>query len=496
MARGHVVDANTVALWRFDETTHQDYSTAADETGNYDATQTTAATKPGITGGPAGTDRARWFSGAQGMDFTPDATMSSALVGDWTWEAWIYIDEFTGTDTWFDIGGSGESEATNFLARIQITASGYLQLFWEHGSGTNATVTQAAGSTISLRTWTYVAITADVNGANRDVSFFVDSGTAQDTGSDTNASGGTSISGAIGYDVSAGSDISGAIGRIRLSNVVRTGTELNNNATSTTKTFANDGSTLALWDFEEVPEIADISGNGHHLTPIGKSANQPRIVESLLRTDGGKARHLETASEVYVAYYRDQLRTMLLGEWTIEWWGVLLNSDSQDHGICQWGQGGTVEANNYLIGLGLEPSGGGYVLDNLWEEGAGNNVTFTGTVQIVSDSTEGAADRTQRHHYACVFEDVTGTTRNILVYRDGSLMETIGPITKPTGGTNPGATNGGLEIGAGFNAPEWDGLMDDMRLSDKARSATEILASYNRGSETVKRSIPSLPRTT
>lgn len=495
MGVGHVVDANTVALWRFDETTHQDYQTAAEENGNYDATQTNNAERPGIWGGPAGTDRSRYFSGSHGMDFTPDAAMSSALVGDWTWEAWIYIDQFTGTDTWFDVGGSGETEATNFLARIQITASGFLQLFWEHSAGTNVTVTQAAGTAVSLRTWTYVAITADVNGGNRDVSFFVNSGTAQDTGTGTNASGGTSITGTIGHDTGAAADITGAIGRIRLSNVVRTGTELNDNATDSTFSFTNDGSTLALWNFDEPPEIEDVSGGGNHLTSVDKGSSQPRIVETLLRTDGGKARYSDATNESYVTYYNSTLQNMMLGEWTIEWWGQMVQSTT--HGICQWGTGGTLEANNYLIDMDFQLSGSNYIIHTFWEEGAGTNIETFGTSAIVVEGAEGATDSSQVHHYAVVFEDVTATTRNVLVYVDGVLRETLSSLTKPTGGSDPGVTENGLEIClARVGSPVWNGFMDDMRLSDKARSAAEILASYNRGAPAVVRSIPALPRTT
>lgn len=496
MGVGHVVDANTVALWRFDETTHQDYQNFADATGNYGASQATNGSRPGITGGPAGTDRAAMFSGTQSLTFTPDTAFTDAMSdADWTWEAWVYLEELQ-FGTWIDIGAVGEAPATDVLARIHILSSGFLRIFWEHSGGTNVTISQTSGTAVQRRQWTYVAITADFNSGtgDRTVNFFVDSGTSQGSGSGTSPTDGSSSTGFIGAEFDGGGDIIGAIGRMRLSTVVRTSTELNDNATDPNFEFANDANTLALWQFDEAPEIEDISGNGHHLTSVDKANEQPRIADSLLKTDGGKARLHALIQEGYVAYYRSQLQNMMLGSWTIEWWGLI--PFQQTHGICAWGTGGASEPNNFLIDLRFITSGDDYVLDLLWEEGAGTNVTATGTSAIVTDGSgvDGATSAQEIHHYAVVFENVTGTTRDIHIYRDATLIETISGVTRPTGGSEPDGTLRGLWIGRDRNQARWQGYLDDMRLSDKARSASEIQASFDRGSQTFSRSIPALPR--
>ena len=501
MGVGHIVDANTFALWRFDETAHQTYTTAADETGNYDATQATDSQKPTITGGPNGlSDYARWFNGVasqnQGMDFTSDATMQSTMTGNWTVEAWIYIEELgPGFQSILSVNGSGETPGSNYLGHCKVSSGGKLGLFWEHGSGVNEDIIQAAGATLVVRTWTYVAITASVSGATRTVNFFIDSGTSQDSGAATNADGGTTTVGYLGYQ-SDSDEFHGAIARIRLSNVVRTGTELNDNATDTTFQFANDGSTVALWDFQEVPEIKDISGNGYHLAPINKGTNQPRITDSLLLTDGGRSRSLTEANEYYILYQQEPVRLLLLGEYTIEWWGQLQDT-ALARGIVQWGGSGETEATNFLIQLSLEASGGNYTVRAFWEYGAGINVTATGVTTVVSDNTEGVTNGQQRHHYAVVFKDVGGGNRDVLIYRDGTLVETVTGGLNPTGGTTITTTNNGLDVLRGGTAGNlWEGFLDDMRISNVARTATEVLASYNRGAQTTVRSLPALPRTT
>lgn len=498
MGVGHVVDGNTFALWRFDETTHQDYADAADETGNYDASQSTDTQKPTIVGGPGGAgDYARWFQPelSKNLQFTPDASLATVLTGDWTIEAWIYIEDLSAARTIINVGGSGETTATNYLVWWTVQTSGFQDVFWEHGSGTNANITQSTGTTISVRTWTYVAITSSVDAGNRTVNFFVDSGTSQDNGTDTNADGGTSADGYIGTERDLTDDFHGGIGRIRISNTVRTSTELNNNATSTTKTFANDANTTALWDFQEPPEIEDVSGNGWHLASSDFSTNQPRISDSLLFTDGGQSRFIAYTGQYYILYQQEAVRTLLLGEYTLEWWGVMNTDTSATRGLLEWGGSGESEAGNYLIGLYFSVSANLYRGAVFWEYSTGVNVDSTGTSTIVSNFAEGAQDAQKRHHYAVVFQSAGGGMRNVLFYRDATLIETLGPFNDPTGGTaTSSASDYGLRVLQYTGSGLWRGFADDMRLSDKARTLSEIQASYNRGIQTFSRSIPALPR--
>lgn len=476
---GHELDGDTVGLWRMDEASHQDYSSAADETGNYPATQSTNLNKPSISIGPGGTDDySRWFIGMNNktLAFTPDATMIAAFKGNLTIEAWIYLegDAANSSGSIITLGGSGETEAANYLAHPVVNNTGKLGDFWEHGAGTDESHTQVAGATIALRTWTYVAWTYTVSSGDRRVDFFIDSGTSQDNGTGTNASGGAAgtTDGTIGLDVDDTNDFNGAIARIRISNVVRSGTELNDNATDPNFQFPNDGNTLVLWDFQEVPDIKDISDSGFHLHPSFFSP-VPRIVDPHVM-DGGKARSVDTTM-AFTVYQREELRLLFLGEYTLELW-CIFNNTSADRRFSDWGGSGENEETNFITRILLNVSGGNYTGEFFGEEGAGTDTGATGSNTVVSDNTEGSTNAQQRHHFAFVIEDAGGGQRNMLVYLDAALIETIGPYNVPTGGTDPGTTDDGLQLFSVLG-----GEVDDTRLSDVARTITEIQDSFNRG---------------
>ena len=479
---GHINDANTFALWRFNETAHADLSATADETGNYNASQTTDANKPGIMGGPAGVgDYARWFigpAGSRALDFTPDGTMTTTLIGEWTLEAWVYLEDMSAETTIINVGGSGEAAADNYLIWWTIHADGNMEAFWETGSGTDIGVVQNAGTTVPLRTWTYVAITGSVAATTRTINFFVDSGTSQDSGTGTTATGGTVVEGVIGEERDSTEEFWGGISQLRLSSVIRTGTELNNNSNDASFTFANDADTEALWQFQEPPEVVDISGNGYHLQQVLSSTTRPRISESLIKDDG-KSRVVQNTNEFYVLYQQEAVRLLLQGEYTLEWWGQF-QANALDRGILRWGGSGETPGANFQIVMDFDVLAGNYRLHVLWKEGSGVNVEATGSNTIVFDNGEEETYGGGVHHFAVVFQDAGGGQRNVLIYRDATLIETLGPLNLPDGGTSTVTSSNGLEVLRAESAL-WEGLVDDMRLSDKARSAAEIQVSYNRG---------------
>lgn len=166
---GHQLDANTVALWRLDETViDRDYTTAADETGENTLTETTGGSTPfafGIAGGPPSTDRATKFArsceGTRVLSFSGTETTRQTLLGSHTLEAWVYLDQLGVEQALFAWFGSGENVATNYLNRFYITTSNRLGSFWEWQQGSNLGAVQNVGATVPLRTWTHVAATFD-----------------------------------------------------------------------------------------------------------------------------------------------------------------------------------------------------------------------------------------------------------------------------------------------------------------------------------------------
>ena len=164
----------------------------------------------------------------------------------------------------------------------------------------------------------------------------------------------------------------------------------------------------------------------------------------------------------------------------------------------EWGGAGESIASDFICQLSFRVSGGNYTLRLLWETGGAsgaNNVVALGFTTIVSDNVEGATNAQQRHHYAVVVKNIGGSDRNVLVYRDGSLIETITTSSgdagapgypnlrepDPASGTLTSSTDYGLRVLRADGTPLWEGVVDDMRLSNVAREGSEILASYNAG---------------
>jgi hypothetical protein len=465
------------------ETSHASYTTAADATGNYDATQSTASWRPSIQGGPAGiNDYGRWFTNSKAcfLEIPVDATLLTHVKSDWTLEAWVYLEELPSAGNSYIVlavtgPSNNETPADNKLLMFEVDENGRLELWWEYGSGANAAVVQTTGTQITVRTWHYIAVTAEVNGADRDVELFIDSGTPVATGSDTNASDGDDAECWIGRDDSAAGDKKnfwGMMSQMRFSTTVRSTAELNANAANSSYTFANDGNTRFLYTFQELPAVKDISGNGYHLHPASMGADSP-IVDPLVM-DGGKGRM--PLDRGFACYHRDGLRQVLLGEHTLEFWGRLTRNTGEPV-VTRWAGSGDTEPANFLTQLKLNESGTSYLAEDFWESGAGDNHGGSGASTVVRDEIEGTNMAQQTHHYAFVASIASGD-RSLEAYLDGTSVESsIGTGTAPTGGDDPDATSDyGLQL-----FPFWYGTVDDVRLSNKARTGIELSASYDDG---------------
>jgi hypothetical protein len=84
--QGHVLDDNTVALWRLDEISASD--DAVDATGGYNLSQFGS---PNIISGQIGSGRLTDGS-SKYFQRPGDAALGTALNGDWTYEGWVYLD--------------------------------------------------------------------------------------------------------------------------------------------------------------------------------------------------------------------------------------------------------------------------------------------------------------------------------------------------------------------------------------------------------------------
>lgn len=486
----HAVDANTQAMWRLDETVNLLSDTVLDTTSNnYDFTQATWANRPRITGGPkkgeGSTDYARYNEyavSAMGMTAATDANMVATLVGEYTFECWVYMFGYTaGTRYIFSANGIAGSElqAENFLLQVGVlNTTGYIQAFWEHSTGTNVTLTQTAGVGIPLHAWTHVGLKMTQSGTTQTMEVHIN-GVSQDSPTGHVPDGGANAVMYLG-NANGASSAHCAISALRISSVALATSVLLTNATNPDFTLPNDANTEMLLEFGEAPQFLDSSGNGNHawLTIDSATTNLFRNAGPIVTDEGQGVYHQSGSANLEMCCFKDARETFH-GDWTLELWWHQNGASFTNRGIMEWpGTGSELEVNNYLCQLYMPGSASVlYKSILLWETGAGTNVTCAGAVVVVEDDKDLGNSTDLAHHLAFVSRDAGGGDNELLVYVDGVLIETI------TGGVR--ATGGSGEVCNWWlfraNNSYLFGWADDVRFSDKERTQPEIQTSFEAG---------------
>lgn len=470
---GHAVDANTLALWRFDEETvpASDLSSAADEKGLNDWSQSSSSVKPRITQGPGvdGVDFARIFNAAlsQMMTSPGNATSQTAFLGSFTMECWIYLEDLSSEHTILSYGASGETQETNVLLQWKVSASGFQDMFWEHDAGVNESFVQSAGDTVPTDAWTHLAVKFVRSGSNFTITVYLN-GVAQETsGSIVASDGGSTSSWSLG-DAVGGDALFGRISDMRFSDIARSDTEILASAQASDFRHTDDADTVSLWHFDEPPELLDISGNGYHLNPSGGVVPTGLRAASLQGDGEGFGRTTDNTLDGILDQPRarsSEWSPFFTGaaEWTIEFMALWGRPDGNGHIIGLGGTGET-ESNNALALIDLNSDG---TFGTFWEFGSGVNVLGVTPSPVLPP---GDPDRYKPTHFAIVKSSNGDGTSDVLVYKDGVLSETISSLTDPSGGTDIQL----FLLGDSAGGDPWHGIVDDMRVSTVARTATEI----------------------
>lgn len=425
---------------------------------------------PPISYGPGGKKQpCRWFRGlsyASNFGRSGEPSLVSLLTGDFTVEVWIYIEDLTNpaAHTVFEYSGSGDTEATNYLQRVQVATDGKITLFWEHGAGISASFTTAS-SYISNKTWYHLAVSNVVATGNRTSKIYVD-GDFKESYTDTNASGGTDANLYLGADASQGNEFFGAMADMRLSSKERSAAEIAASAADYRHTLDSD--TFALWRFDDPPRVADEAGN-YPLQPNSFTA-RPGVMGPLIR-DSGKSCGITGSTGGLWGFLRDGIFDLCqTGELTVELWFRFMNdctsgsyTPSNNLYFFQYAGSGGAEADNALIQFRLLTS---LKLDNFWESGSGVNHDAPTTNAVLETKNLWIP------HHLAITRSVTNST--IRYYLDGELVEEFTSLTNPTGGTAADALFAIYTDGEPF-------VIDDMRVSSKIRTAGEIAQSYARG---------------
>lgn len=479
------VDADTLALYRFDETSvpGTGYATAVDSiaTGGTarNLTETNgggATTSPNYThiinaGGVAGR-YARWFPGKTGanqafLSRAGDAASQTVLVGSYTIRFWIRADVLAAEPVSYS--GINETLGDNDLFQVTILGTGKLSVFWEQGAGTNVTASQTAGTGLTLGAWSHVAITVDNSGATSTIKFYV-GGTLQDTKTGvTKATGGTGANVAwfLGLAKSTASpSFTGALTGVCVDSVVRSGSDISTWAALTNYTHPTDGSTFAAWHLQEAPDAIDATAYGYHGRKVLGAID---IVSPLPPSPlpSVQARHCGgTEYDCHQSY--EAFRVMLTGDFSFECWVKFdTGYSSSQRGVWIWSTAvDEVQANNNFA-LDLLTS---RKIQYGGEHGAGLDAdsTIVTTNPIYAATADGEAA-----HFLAIVKFASGGNQLYEVYLDGVQVH-----TQTVAGNFDHGENGWLRLSAGASgAPEpVFGTLDEMRWVKRRLTQAEIQA--------------------
>lgn len=488
---GHILDANTVALWRLTETEPAyanltAYRTTEEANGNYDLLSTTAGLTPWPQGGPLQAmgiqaDYSRFVGGTSyGRDFTVagDGAAQAVFTGAaWTVEAWVYLDIdpslWPASCTIVEYRGNSEAEATNGLMNLSILTDGTVRMFWERAGGINVLI--ASTDTVPIRQWVHVAVVGVENGADRDCTFYID-GVADGPYSDLKATGGTSASWYIGRNRDNTNQVPLSIAYVRVSSIERSSGQIAAAAASPTA-ITNDGDTLAFWPLQDPADHVDVSRNGYHInserattgatlgtTIFGVSGPIFPLSTSICRELTG------SASDQGSVPARSELIELFLGnnEYTVELWVNTLEETSQI-ALIDIGGGGESLDQNFALSFRIT------ALDELvvfFETGAGSDTTLTSQPYRADIPRE----TSRWTHLALRKRAVSGTQSEWDFFVDGQFFETVGPADDPIA---TGFENESTYFVTIFGDGEYQ--VSDTRISSIARTDEEILESFTRG---------------
>lgn len=230
---------------------------------------------------------------------------------------------------------------------------------------------------------------------------------------------------------------------------------------------AVDANVTAYWNLDEATaasNAADLSGNERTLTV---SATKPVVVPGIT----GNARDFSGGSNSWFARTGDATLNALFdaGNFTVELWAKQLDASS-DRWIVGTGDSATSNLNGGQT-FGIVTAGGGKIFTR-WN-------AQTGFVDCGKSGWAAGGGKLldgRLHHLAVTVEAEDDGQRTVKIYEDGALQVTCTNLDASIVSSN-------IFRLATHPANAWTsyyfrGVIDDVRISDKVRSAEEIAASY------------------
>lgn len=475
MGLGHILDANTLALWKFDENTLDSRGTLRDWSGNgRHVTQASASKQaPVRPEGPNG-ELVRLFDGTDDNfeRTTSDSALNTACKGEWTVQGFFKWSGVAASRTFITIGGSNA-----LVLRVDARSDGRLGAFWE-ASGVDQLMTQSTGSTFTANVWSHFAVVKNAT----HVRFFIDGVFQQQIARGTNANGGGSTIN-LGSNLDVNLFLSGSLKDLKLTSRALSDVEVAAEAALLATTFelGVEGDTLALWRCNQPADtIEDSSSNNNHLWPISSAAYAPKC-PPLIDDGGYSAFFLNTYTFSYSANSptspvgggggpgMEAIRQALQSTtgFTFEGWFQIADAipNSYYRGLFCFGDPGLTTATGNFLSFELQSD----LKFRYWSEyGTDADSTHVSTYALPSQFG--------RYHIACRRNATIAGKHSVDIFVNGVLVDTLTNIEPYAGGQS-------MTFGLGRGAQEtyWYGCIDDVRLSSIPRTDAEILESYQRG---------------
>lgn len=228
---GHILDGNSLALWRFDESSNTD--DLLDITSNATLSQVNS---PGVIAGQVDGSRVfdpniseQYFSGSRTAD------IYTALNNEWSYEQWVYLDSAQALSSGFSIlplmwvGRHGGNAGLVHIEVDPSAGSTTITVGWHNESNVQYTTT----ALVPVDAWHHLAIVSKVNLSDstyRDLLFYVN-GVLVETSTPVLVEPvdwgvGADMSLTMGVNLSSGDTWTGKLDDCRFSKIARTGVEI------------------------------------------------------------------------------------------------------------------------------------------------------------------------------------------------------------------------------------------------------------------------------
>jgi hypothetical protein len=492
-------NANSVGLWNMEETAGTGaYIQDSSGEGNHATPQGTVAAVDGVSGKAIGLD------GAGDYLSVPDAAELNVGSGDFTVVAWVKSTAAQQAGVWPTVVGkqtlTGGMTGWNITLNAQSTATANVYADMYVGGTWGGVV---SNTNVRDGKWHQVVLVKDSTTAYIYVDGVLDNSAAHGLGAGSLSSSGESLT--IGrHNLYSGNQLDGSIDGVHLMTGVaqdaswvaeqyrlgrdhRIGravsTDLSDDSLLTVMTasdrpgthseltvgesayanYESDANTVALWHMEEAAGtgayLFDSSGNGHHATPSGTSQVDGHV---------GKARDFNGSSDYAVIDDHADL-----------------NFGTSDFSIGVWVKTDQAQvAGWYPAVIAKDPGGSGRygwtMLTHTSDSFADATFEMWSNDSIIKVYS-GVNVRDGEWHRL----DVVKTATTLKMYVDGVLG---GNVTHSQGSIS----NVGTKLMLGNLGPStpicatcyYDGLIDEVVISDNARTAAEIRQAYEIGART------------